>query len=116
MQLARLLDLECAGRAKRRRRFVSDKLQFVASLSLLNTSRQTKVRRTIQSGVALRLPPHSKVTLRYFPLLFPWFGRRLFESILGTCFAPSSALKYGSSLNPNSFAEITVGKLPRVVL
>jgi hypothetical protein len=44
------------------------------------------------------------------------FGRRVFESILGTCVAPSSALKYGSSLKPNSFAEMTVGNLARVVL
>lgn len=44
------------------------------------------------------------------------FWRRLFESIFGTVVAPSSALKYGSSLKPYNFAEITVGKLFIVVL
>ena len=43
-------------------------------------------------------------------------GLKLFESIFGTVVAPSSALKYGSSLKPNSFAEMTVGNFARVVL
>ena len=42
--------------------------------------------------------------------------RNEFELIVGGVCAPSSALKYGSSLNPNSLAEITVGKRARVVL
>src|SRR5947209_4967684 len=46
----------------------------------------------------------------FFSPLF-WFGRKLLASIFGTCFAASSALKNGSSLKPNSFAEITVGNL-----
>jgi hypothetical protein len=51
--------LKCAGRAKRRRRFrfggpPSDSAWFASE------SAQKAELQTIQSGVALRLPPHSK--------------------------------------------------------
>ena len=45
-----------------------------------------------------------------------WFCLKDSEFNFGTSFAASSALKYGSSLNPKSFAETTVGKLALVVL
>ena len=55
--------LDCAGRAKRRRRF------FHSDLILGHVERQL-TREAEQSGVALRFPPHSK-TPPYIPQISP---------------------------------------------
>jgi hypothetical protein len=53
-------DVDCARGVKRRPRFMSDKLQSVAQVELKVKSSTNQSLSDIESGVALRLPPHSK--------------------------------------------------------